>query len=99
MLNNCYQATSQLFVRGGGEIASQKATVQGNPLGMAMFALSILSLVPLMVKLSEVCESLIQVWFIDDVSKAGSFHRLRQCWDALSTLSPAYGYHHKPALS
>ena len=59
---------------------------------MTMFALS---LIPLMLKLSEICESLSQVWFADDASGAGSFKGLRQWWDALSTLGPSFGYHPK----
>ena len=59
---------------------------------MTMFALS---LVPLMLKLNEICESLSQVWFADDAFGAGSFKGLRQWWDVLSTLGPSFGYHPK----
>ena len=92
VLDNCYRMPSRLIVPGGGELLSKEGTTQGDPLGMAMFALS---LVPLMLKLNEICESLAQVWFADDASGAGSFKGLRQWWDALSTLGPSFGYHPK----
>ena len=94
VLNNCYWIPSRLIVSRGGELLCEEGTTQGDPLGMAMFALL---LVPLQVllKLSEICESLSQVWFADDAFGAGSFKGLRQWWDALSTLGPSFGYHPK----
>jgi len=94
VLNNCYQTPSRLIVPGGGELLSKEGITQGDPLGMAMFALSI---VPLILKLSETGESLSQVWFADDASGAGSLQGLRQWWDVLSTLGPSFGYYPKPS--
>ena len=94
VLHNCYQTPSRLIVPGGGELVSKEGTTQGDPLGMAMFALLI---IPLILKLSETCESLSQVWFADDASGAGSLQGLRQWWDALSTLGPSFGYYPKPS--
>ena len=67
-------------VSGGGEILSKEGTTQGDPLGMAMFTLS---MVPLMRKLKEKCESAMQVWFADDASGGGTLVRLKRWWSCL----------------
>ena len=74
---------------GGGEILSKEGTTQGDPLGLAMFALAI---VPLILKLMEVCQTVYQVWFADDATAAASCEWLKQWWDALSTFGPHFGY-------
>ena len=89
VLTNCYQSPIQLLVSGGGEILSKEGTTQGDPLGMAMFALAI---VPLILKLMEVCQMVYQVWFADDATAAASCEWLKQWWDALSTFGPHFGY-------
>ena len=73
---------------GGGEILSKEGTTQGDPIGMAMFALAI---VPLIMKLKEVCQTVYQVWFADDATAAASCERLKQWWEALSTFGPHFG--------
>ena len=75
MLTNCYQSSIRLLVSGGGEILSKEVTTQGDPLGMAMFALAI---VPLIMKLMEVCQTVYQVWFADDATAAASGEQLKQ---------------------
>ena len=62
---------------GGGEILSKEGTAQGDPLGMAMFALS---MVPLIARLTKESEATLQVWFADDATGVGSFVSLKQCW-------------------
>ena len=74
---------------GGGEILSKEGTTQGDPIGMAMFALAI---VPLIMKLKEVCQTVYQVWFGDDATAAASCEQLKPWWDALSTFGPHFGY-------
>ena len=75
---------------GGGEILSKEGTTQGDPLGMAMFSLS---MVPLIARLTKVSKSTLQVWFADDATGVGSFVSLKQWWNCLSTFGPLYGYH------
>ena len=82
VLTNCYQSSIRLLVSGGGEILSKEGTTQGDPLGMAMFALAI---VPLIMKLMEVSQT-------DGARAAASCERLKQWWDALSTFEPHFGY-------
>ena len=90
VLTNCYQVPLCLFVAGGGEILSKEGTAQGDPLGMAMFALS---MVPLIARLTKESEATLQVWFADDATGVGSFVSLKQWWECLSTIGPLYGYH------
>ena len=52
---------------GRGEILSKEGTTQDDPLGMVMFALAI---VPLILKLMEVCQTVYQVWFAVDATAA-----------------------------
>jgi len=69
---------------------SEGGTTQGDPLAMAMYALST---VPLINKLEGLAT---QVWFADD---AGSLVDLLNWWKQLSTLGPGYGYYANAAKS
>lgn len=89
-LMNCYQSPVRLFVSGGGEILSKEGTTQGDPLGMAMFALS---MVPLIKKLMEKCESAMQIWFADDAAGVGTLVNLKKWWSCLVKIGPLFGYH------
>ena len=90
VLNNTYQAPIRMIITGSGEISSSEGTTQGDPLGMAMYAIGIL---PLIQKLHEHCQAMKQVWFADDATAAGTCESLRQWWDFLSTEGPKYGYY------
>ena len=90
VLNNTYQAPIRMIITGSGEISSSEGTTQGDPLGMAMYAIGIL---PLIQKLHEHCQATKQVWFADDATAAGTCESLRQWWDFLSTEGPKYGYY------
>ena len=78
-----------MFIPGGGEILSSEGTTQGDPLGMAMYALAIK---PLINELHNSCDKANQVWFADDASAAAKCQHLRKWWDLLSTRGPKYGY-------
>jgi hypothetical protein len=92
ILSNTYQSPTRMFVRGGGEILSKEGTTQGDPLGMAMYALAV---IPLIRKLQEAHEDTSQVWFADDATAASKCHRLRSWWDDLVKLGPSFGYYPK----
>ena len=75
MLTNCYQSPIRLFVSGGGEVLLKEGTTQGDPLGMAMFSLS---MVPLITKLMEDVDATFQVWFADDATGVGTLVNFKQ---------------------
>ena len=79
-----------MFVPGGGEIPSCEGTTQGDPLGMAMYALAIS---PLITNLHNLCEDAKQVWFADDASAAAKRKHLSQrCHLLYSNIAPKFGY-------
>ena len=86
ILNNTYQSPTRMFVSGGGEVASSEGTTQGDPLGMAMYALAV---IPLINKLQELHRITSQVWFADDVTAASTCEQLRAWWDDLVASGPA----------
>ena len=84
-----YRHKSSLYI--GGEIIPYcEGTTQGDPLKMAMFALTIL---PLINKLSQ---ELKQCWYADNASAGGELQHIKAWWDGLAQLSPEYGYFPKP---
>ena len=40
-VNNCYRSPARLFVIGGIELKSNEGTTQGDPIGMAVYAIGI----------------------------------------------------------
>ncbi len=68
VLNNTYWAPVKLYVTGGGEIESTEGTTQGEPLAMAMYALTV---TPLIKKHRETEPDVKQVWFADYATAAG----------------------------
>ena len=60
---------------------------------MPMYTLAVL---PLIKKVNH-DQSVIQSWYADDASAAGSILSLRESWDALVSTGPSYGYHVNPS--
>jgi hypothetical protein len=87
-LTNFYRGSSDLFIQ-GQTLKSREGIMQGDPLAMSMYALGIL---PLIQKL----DGTKQVWFADDAAAGASVDRLKEWWDDLLKLGPAYGYHPNP---
>ena len=88
---NTYRLPIRLFVLGGQEMKSSEGTKQGDPLSMALYAIS---LQPLITRL-HITSSTKQCWFADDASGAGTAIQLKKWWDTLIEDGPEYGYHPK----
>ena len=85
---NTYRHSARLFITGGKEIVSAEGTTQGDPLAMALYALSIQPLITSLQAMSHAK----QCWFADDASGAGTISEIKQWWDGLNTLGPDIGY-------
>ena len=85
---NTYRRSARLFITGGKEITSAEGTTQGDPLAMALYALSIQPLITSLQAMSDVK----QCWFADDASGAGTLSEIKQWWDVLNTFGPDIGY-------
>ena len=86
---NTYRLPARLFITGGQEILSAEGTTQGDPLAMALYALSIQ---PLITSSQGACK-IKQCWFADDASGAGPVAEIKRWWDTLSAIGPDFGYH------
>jgi len=93
VLINTYRADVPLFI-GGKHLLSSEGTTQGDPLAMAMYAISV---IPLIDAIHD-CD-IWQAWFADDATAAGSLIGLCSWWCELVKLGPAYDYHVKPSKS
>ena len=89
---NTYRKSARLFINGGKEIVSAEGTTQGDPLAMALYALSVQ---PLITSL-QAASSTKQCWFTDDACGAGSVLEIKKWWDALNSLGPVFGYFPNP---
>ena len=86
VLVNMYRVDSNQYIN-GETIPSREGTTQGDPLAMAMYAIST---TPLIHRL--LTEDVRQAWFADDASAAGDLHALRCWWDRQIEIGPEYGY-------
>ena len=76
-----YRSKINLYI-GGSVLKSSEGTTQGNPLGMIMYALASLPLIP----------NILQVWYADDASSVGKLTDLCTWWDSLLSTGPSYRY-------
>ena len=86
---NTYRHESSLYID-GDIIPSQEGTTQGDPLAMALFALTTL---PLIHKLSREVK---QCSYADEASAGGELQHIKVWWDDLTQLGPQYGYFPNP---
>ncbi|KAL5467464.1 hypothetical protein EMCRGX_G031690 [Ephydatia muelleri] len=75
----------------GDTLFSQEGTTQGDPLAMAMYAITT---VPLIEKLQSTNTK--QVWHADDARAGGTLLNLKAWWTMLSSSGPSYGYFVNP---
>ena len=86
---NTYRQPARLFITGGSELKSAEGTTQGDPLAMAIYAIS---LQPLITRLGISSEAK-QCWYADDASGSGSLEVIKQWWDELTEAGPNLGYY------
>ena len=82
---NTYRIPSTLYV-GGESIVSAEGTAQGDPLGLAIYAIGTQ---PLIQRLSGGAK---QVWYADDSSAGARLDQLKEWWTEFLWLGPLYGY-------
>ena len=87
---NLYRSEAELFT-GGETILSREGTTRGDPLSMAIYAVSTL---PLIQHAEQ--PDLILSWFADDASAGASLVALFSWWSTLLTEGPKYGYFVNP---
>ena len=71
---------------------SAEGTTQGDPLAMALYALSVQ---PLITSL-QAASSTKQCWFADNACGAGSVLEIKKWWGVLNSLGPVFGYFPNP---
>ena len=89
-LADCYESPARLFVTGGGEIASQESTTQGDPLSMAFYAIATLHIIN---HLQAQHNLVRQIWYANDSSAVGRLQQLRDWWEELVTIGKGYSYY------
>ena len=89
VLSNTYWSPTRMFISGRGEVSSIEGTMQGDPLGMAMYALAV---VPIINKLYTWEHKSGGMWFADDATAASTCQWLRAWFDDLVTHGPPFGY-------
>ena len=85
---NTYRSDNSHFI-GGDTLLLRKGTTQGDPLAMVMFAVAS---IPLIKELSAAA-AVKQLWYVNDVTRMGSLHKLRKWWDKINVLEESYGYY------
>ena len=84
-----YRAPVRLFVTGGKGAKSTEDTIQGGPLAMILYAIS---LQPLITHLNLSSNSK-KCWYADDATGAGSLQEVKKWWDGLNEIEPSSRYY------
>ena len=82
---NTYRNPSTLYVD-GESILSLEGTTQGDPLGLAIYAIGTKPLIQRLMGITN------QVWYADDSAAGAKLEKLKDWWDQLTRLGPLYGY-------
>ena len=82
---NTYRNPSTLYVD-GESILSLEGTTQGDPLGLAIYAIGTRPLIQRLTGISN------QVWYVDDSAAGAKLEKLKDLWDQLTHLGPLHGY-------
>ena len=82
---NTYRNSPKLYVD-GESILSHEGTTQGDPLGLAIYAIGTKPLIERLMGIAN------QVWYADDSAAGAKLEKLKDWWDQLNHLGPLYGY-------
>ena len=96
-LSNTYKSPSSLIVHGSDKIIqSKEGTTQGDPDAMDFYAIATR---PIIDNMAVECANttLVQCWYADDSAAGGTLSELKQWFDKLSAIGPAFGYKPKPS--
>lgn len=96
-VTNCYNIPARLFVIGGIELRSKEGTTQGDPIGMAMYAIGITPLLELMLTVITGQDQMVA--FADDLTAVGKCESLILWWENLKKNGPLFGYFPQPQKS
>ena len=89
-VNNYYSVPTRLFVSGGLELTSHEGSTQGDPLGMAIYAIGVTHMLDMMLAAMQNDHNKM-VGFTDDVTASGNLEALRRWWDTLMQIGPNHG--------
>ena len=87
-----YREPARLFIVGGQELGSSEGTIQGDPLTMNLYAIS---LQPGITRL-EVKSAASQCWYADDATGCGSLEDVKTWWHEFNVSVPPLGYFPNP---
>ena len=97
-VTNCYRVPARLFVIGGVELKSNEGTTQGDPIGMAVYAIGITPLLDIMLStIAEIHDQMAA--FADDVTSVGKLLSLKKWWVEITSIGPHFGYFPQPTKS
>lgn len=82
---NTYRNPSSLYVD-GESILSLEGTTQGDPLGLAIYAIGVQPLT------KQLADHANQTWYADDSAAGAKLEHLKDWWMKLNELGPLYGY-------
>ena len=93
-VKNCYSLHSRLFIIGENKISSCEGTTQGDPIAMAVYAITIIAMIPMIVDItSKIDDSVKTAAYAEDVTAAGKIIQLKNWWKTLCMLGPKFGYY------
>ena len=87
-LNNSYKCPASLHTGDGNPLQSQEGVTQGDPLSMAMYALSTQKFIS---ELRERNPDVKQAWFADDGTGGHSVKKTHNWWTDVKQIGPKYG--------
>jgi len=97
---NCYRHAAQLVIRHSGQpgsvILSQEGVTQGDPISMVIYGVV---LTPLTESVQEAQPDILQAWYADDSSFAGSAPAIAAAMCMILEKGPARGYYPEPSKS